>query len=218
MVLGRGSFGFYFHQAAPCNFGGALFVSSHGTTSPIQRVARVCFCEYRLYNCPFCFSVFLDKRSLGELAIAPVNWATPTIGGLLSYHQISEYGRYLIFLLLPLPFLLLRYQTTISMEFSVALLTVITVPITFFGWSFDQTILLIPIALIFSWVFALNNKVFYFWFTLMILIAVAVNYWQRLLNTNDVYYFWVPLFWCLIFGLSWYLQSIKSETHDKIAL
>ena len=65
MVLGRGSFGFYFHQAAPCNFGGALFVSSHGTTSPIQRVARVCFCEYRLYNCPFCFSVFLDKRSLG---------------------------------------------------------------------------------------------------------------------------------------------------------
>jgi hypothetical protein len=153
---------------------------------------------------------------LGETAIAPVNWATPTIGGLLSYHHITEYGRYLIILLLPLPFLLSRYQTTISMEFSVALLTLITVPFTFFGWSYDQTILLIPIAQIFGLTSRLNNKTFNFWLALTVIIALVSNYWQRLFNTNDVYYFWVPLFWCLIFGLAWYLYSIKSKSHDPI--
>jgi hypothetical protein len=152
---------------------------------------------------------------LGETAIAPVNWATPTIGGLLSYLHLSEYGRYLIILLLPLPFLLSRHQSTISMEFSVALLTLITVPTTFFGWSYDQTILLIPIAQIFSLISRLNHRAFNFWLTIMVLIAVVFNYWQRLLNTNDVYYLWVPLFWCLIFGLTWYLHSIKLEIHDQ---
>ena len=151
---------------------------------------------------------------LGETAIAPVNWATPTIGGLLSYLHISEYGRYLIVLLLPLPFLLARYQATVSMEFSVALLTLVTVPTTFFGWSYDQTILLIPIAMIFNLISRLNNKSFNFWLAMTITAAIALNYWQRLLNTNDVYYFWVPLFWCLIFGLTWYLHSTKSKTHD----
>lgn len=151
---------------------------------------------------------------LGETAIAPVNWATPTIGGLLSYLHISEYGRYLIILLLPLPFLLSRYPTTISMEFSVALLTLITVPATFFGWSYDQTILLIPIAQIFNLISRLNHKTFNFWLTMTVIIALVFNYWQRLLNTIDVYYLWVPLFCCLIFGLTWYLHSIKSEIHD----
>jgi hypothetical protein len=153
---------------------------------------------------------------LGEMAIAPVTWATPTIGGLLSYMHISEYGRYLIILLLPLPFLLSRYQTTISMEFSVALLSLITVPTTFFGWSYDQAILLIPIALIFSLISRLNNNIFNFWFAFTVIIAFVLNYWQRLWNTNDVYYFWIPLFWCFIFGLAWYLHSIKSETYEQI--
>ena len=151
---------------------------------------------------------------LGETAIAPVNWATPTIGGLLSYLHISEYGKYLIILFLPLPFLLARYQATISMEFSVALLTLITVPATFFGWSYDQIILLIPIAQIFNWTSRLNHKLFNFWLTIAIISALILNYWQRLLNTNDVYYLWVPLFWCVIFGLTWYLNSTKSTTHE----
>ncbi len=153
---------------------------------------------------------------LGEMSIAPVTWATPTIGGLLSYLHISEYGRYLIILLLPLPFLLSRYQTTISMEFSVALLTLVTVPTTFFGWSYDQAILLIPIALIFELISRLNNKVFNFWFAFTAIVASLLNYCQRLWNTNDVYYFWIPLFWCLIFGVTWSLYSLKSKSHDPI--
>ncbi|HEY6074849.1 MAG TPA: glycosyltransferase family 87 protein, partial [Anaerolineales bacterium] len=42
---------------------------------------------------------------IGEMAIAPVHWFTPTIGGLLSHLQITEATRSLILLFLPLPFL-----------------------------------------------------------------------------------------------------------------
>jgi hypothetical protein len=164
----------------------------------------------------FIFRASWINDLLGETAIAPVNWATPTIGGLLSYLHISEYGRYLIVLLLPLPFLLSRYRATISMEFSVALLTLITVPVTFFGWSYDQTILLIPIAHIFNMASRVNHKLFNICLAIAILSALVFNYWQRLMNTNDVYYVWVPLFWCLIFGLTWYLHTKKLEVHDQI--
>jgi hypothetical protein len=102
------------------------------------------------------------------------------------------------------------------MEFSVALLTLITVPVTFFGWSYDQTILLIPIAHIFNMASRVNHKLFNICLAIAILSALVFNYWQRLMNTNDVYYVWVPLFWCLIFGLTWYLHTKKLEVHDQI--
>jgi type IV secretory pathway VirB2 component (pilin) len=84
------------------------------------------------------------------------------------------------------------------MEFSVALPTLITVPTTFFGWSYDQTILLVPIAQIFNWLYHLNNGTFNFWLAIAVIIAIAINYWQRLLSTKDVYYFWFPLFWFVV--------------------
>lgn len=142
----------------------------------------------------------------GMLAIPPVNWATPTLGGLLNSQQISNY---FILLLLPLPFLLANLQRSISMEFSIALLTVITVPFTFFGWSYDQTILLIPIAQLFIWIYHLNNKLLNFGFASICTISLLINYWQRILNINEVYYVWVPLVWCLVFGLTWRLYSEK---------
>ena len=161
----------------------------------------------------FIFRPFWIYDFFGETAIAPVNWATPTIGGLLDYLHITKYARYLIVPLLPLPFILARYQSKFSIEFSVALLTLITVPTTFFGWSYDQTILLIPIAQIFNWLYHLNNRTFNFWLAIAVIIAIAINYWQRLLSTNDVYYFWFPLFWFAVFGLTWHLISAKSITH-----
>ncbi len=95
---------------------------------------------------------------LGLFAIAPVNWATPTIGGLLSFIHLTEATRYIILLLIPLAWILARPQTTIRFETSVALLIILTVPTTFYGWSYDQSILLIPLACIFSWLLSSSNK------------------------------------------------------------
>ena len=149
---------------------------------------------------------------IGESAIAPVNWATPTIGGLLSYLHISNAARYLIILFLPLPFLLARYHAVVPMEFAVALLTLITIPTTFFGWSYDQTLLLIPVAQILGWMSRLKDRLFNLAVATALAMAIIFNYYQRLLSTNDVYYFWVPIFWWIIFGLSRYrsLQTVNN--------
>lgn len=144
---------------------------------------------------------------IGLMAIAPIHWATPTIGGLLSYWQLTDYGRYLIVLFLPLPFILLKYESKISMELAVAILTLVTLPTTFFGWSYDQTMLLIPIAQIFSWVSLSKNRMFNFCLVSASLIAVGFIFYQRIVSRNDVYYLWVPLLLSLIFGLVWYKTS-----------
>lgn len=147
----------------------------------------------------------------GILAEPPVQWVTPTVGGLLNSPVLSKYS---IILLLPLPFLLAKYRETVSMEFSIALLTVITVPFTFFGWSYDQTILLIPMAQIFYWVSSVNNKPYRTGFALVTTGTVLLNYWQRTLDTNEVYYVWVSLFWCLAFGLTWFIHYKNSGNYE----
>jgi hypothetical protein len=140
---------------------------------------------------------------MGELKISPVHWLTPTIGGLLSYFGMPDIARYMIVLLLPLPFILLRYKAVIRLELAVALLTLITVPTTFFGWSFDQVILLIPIAQVFGWLSLSKDKTINAWFVFAIVLGLAGVFLQRFFNPNDVFYLWFPLFWWLLFGLKW---------------
>lgn len=144
-------------------------------------------------------------------AVAPVNWATPTIGGLLRYTGVTEFAQYLIFLFLPLPFILAKFHTKFSLEFSIALLTLITVPVTFFGWSYDQTMLMIPIVQIFSWMAQYKKQSFNTLIIIAIAIAMGFNVYQRLISINDVYYVWVPLFWWFLFGLTWRHSSPINE-------
>lgn len=150
----------------------------------------------------------------GLLRIAPVNWATPTIGGILSYLRVTNSARYLLIIFLPLPFLLAKYPEKFSMEFSVALLTLITIPTTFYGWSYDQTILLIPIAQIFGWISRLKNKIFNIWLAIAMGIAFIISYFQRAFIINDVYYLWIPLFWLLVFGVMWRRVSVYRLPND----
>lgn len=150
----------------------------------------------------------LISNLIGETSLASNRWATSTIGGLLSYWNITEAARYLFVLLLPLPFYLALHAEKFSVGFSVALLTLLTLPTTFYGWSYDQTILLIPIAQVFSWLTRLRYQVAV---TALILVALAFNYIQRVLPLNEVYYVWVPLAWWLIFGLTWRERSLSSQ-------
>jgi hypothetical protein len=146
----------------------------------------------------------------GETVIARVPWATSTIGGLMGWLGITEAARYLILVLLPLPFLLVKYSETMSMELSTALLTLITVPTTFFGWSYDQTILLIPIAQVFAWLPHSRSR----WPVIACIAgAIAINYYQRLLTINETYYVWVPLFWSAMFGIVWRSISLTDNNH-----
>ncbi|MGZ9223544.1 MAG: hypothetical protein ACXW4Q_15670, partial [Anaerolineales bacterium] len=142
----------------------------------------------------------LVHNLIGETSLSSGRWATSTIGGLLSYWSVTEAARYLILILLPLPFFLAKYPEKFSMEFSIALLTLVTLPTTIYGWSYDQTILLIPIAQVFSWLTRSKYKMV---IITCIIAAVALNYFQRVLPLNEVYFVWVPLAWLFIFSITW---------------
>ena len=109
----------------------------------------------------------------------------------------------MIVLLLPLPVLLARRQKTLGVEFSAALLTLLTVPCTFFGWSFDQVILPLPAAQVFAWIAEVERRGVRMAFALAIAGGVVANWVLRFLNINDLFYLWYPLSWWLLFGLAW---------------
>jgi hypothetical protein len=152
------------------------------------------------------FAPDLINNLMGETSVAAGRWATSTIGGLLSYWNITEAGRYLFLLLLPLPVYMAMHPERFSVEFSVALLTLINLPTTFYGWSYDQTILLIPIAQVFSW---LTRSKYSLAIIVGIIVVMALNYFQRVLPLNEVYYVWVPLAWWAIFAFAWRASSNK---------
>jgi hypothetical protein len=150
----------------------------------------------------------LISNLMGETSVASGRWATSTIGGLLSYWDITEAARFLFVILLPLPVYMAMHPEKFSVEFSIALLTLINLPTTFYGWSYDQTILLIPIAQIFSW---LSRSKYKASIIALILAVFAFNYFQRVLPLNEVYYVWVPLAWWMIFGITWRDVSLSNQ-------
>ena len=151
----------------------------------------------------------------GQTVVARVPWATSTLGGLISYLGFSDAARYLIILFLPLPFLLAKHSDTFSLELSVALLTLLTVPTTFFGWSYDQAILLIPIAQIFAW---MARSGFRWPVIASIVCAMILNYYQRLVVINETYYVWIPLFWWVIFVLEWRTSLLTDQNNASSKL
>ncbi len=151
----------------------------------------------------------------GQTVVAHVPWATSTLGGLISYLGFTDAARYLIILFLPLPFLLATHSDTFSPELSIALLTLLTVPTTFFGWSYDQAILLIPIAQVFAWI----SRSGYRWPVIAsIICAMTLNYYQRLVVINETYYVWIPLFWWVIFVVEWRTNLLTDHNHASSKL
>ena len=148
----------------------------------------------------------------GILHIAPVNWATPTIGGFLSFFHITEIMRYLFVIFLPLAWFLSRPQVTMPVEAVVALLIILTVPTTFFGWSYDQTILTIPIAQLFGWLAASSRNSTKIAGVAAILIVTLLTWSHRILTTSDVYYVWIPLAWAAVYGVYFIARALNVES------
>jgi hypothetical protein len=134
--------------------------------------------------------------------IAPVRWATPTLGGLFSFLGITEWARYLVMLFLPLAWFLARKESGVSVESSVALLTVITVPTTFYGWSYDQSVLLIPIALIFRRMIQAQRLILRNGLIAAFLVFFLAIWLHRIKGSEELFFLWVPLFWVVVYFVS----------------
>ncbi len=152
------------------------------------------------------FSALLDAP--------PIDWATPTISGFLSLYGVGPWLRYVgIGSLLLLPLFLCRPKP-VSLETAASVLILLTVPTTFFGWSYDQSVLLVPIAQIVGWLFGPVRSVVGRWAVIAaMVVTMVVNMAQRVAKTSDVYFFWVPLAWGMIYALASWLVD-RRGTYD----
>lgn len=128
-------------------------------------------------------------------------WATPTIGGLMSEFHLGEFWRCAVAVFLPLSFMLARRPTATSPQTAVSLLTVITVPTTFYGWSYDQCMLLIPIAEMLGWLQMSPRHSARAIVGGALFLVILANWLQRITVTSEVYYVWIPLAIAALYGL-----------------
>lgn len=136
----------------------------------------------------------------------PIDWATPTVGGFLSLLGVGQWVRYagIAFLLL-IPVFLLR-EKPVSLDTAASVLILVTIPTTFFGWSYDQSLLLVPIAQIVGWLSGPASSVATRCTSgAAMVVAIAINLAQRVVQTSEVWFLWVPLAWGGIYGLAWWM-------------
>lgn len=137
------------------------------------------------------------------LSSPPTFWETPTFGGVLKSYGAGSWSQYIGFGFLGLLPFLLRKLSPLTLESTTSLLTLVTVPITFFGWSYDQNILLLPIAEIICWTAAPSSSRRARWVVALLVVCVlVVSMIQRVKAMNEVVFFWVPLAWWAIYALA----------------
>lgn len=142
-------------------------------------------------------------------AIAPVAWATPTLGGVLSWLGLPNLFRYLVFAFLPLAWYLAQPEREDGLR-SVALCTLLTVPLTFYGWSYDQSMLLIPLSAIFGSLPNASKRIQSLILTALGLL-VLINLGQRLSGMDELYYAWIPWGGAALYALSAKAGQTKRE-------
>jgi len=143
----------------------------------------------------------------------PVNRANSTIGGFLARRGIAGWPRYAIFGTLPLV-LVIAHRLRGCIKTTSAVLVLVTLPVTFYGWSFDQSLLLIPMAQVVGWL--LGSRVS--WLTrlslwVFIIALVGVNIVQRVVGIDETLYLWVPLAWAVIYGVTYHQHKTRLPSH-----
>jgi hypothetical protein len=134
------------------------------------------------------------------------------LGGLWSLYGAGWWARYLVIGFSVLVPLFLRWAERLSPETSTAVLILVTIPTTFFGWSYDQSLLLAPIAQLVGWLFDPLRLSVGRWAvaigTVMVLVASMA---QRIVSTEEVYFFGAPLAWGAIYTAASYLRRNTSS-------
>lgn len=142
----------------------------------------------------------------------PLDWATPTLGGFLSLYGVGRWMRFIgLGFLVVLPVLISR-PDKFPVGTIVSVLVLLTIPTTFFGWSYDQSLLLIPMAQLVGWLFGPVRSAVGRWGLIMAAVAALVaNMAQRVATTDEVYFLWVPLAWAGIYAAASYLRRNTSK-------
>ena len=132
------------------------------------------------------------------LARPPLYWQTPTLGGVLRefVFDANPQAQYLPAITGALGWLglLLIKRPRICWRSLAGPLLLISVPTAAYGWSFDQSVLLLPYLQMVAWLVAADNwkrgpRV---WVLASLVAIAAVTVSQNLLGIRELFFFWVP--------------------------
>jgi hypothetical protein len=143
---------------------------------------------------PQAYSAILDSP--------PINWATPTLGGLMAIAWGENWARFLGLLFLPAVILLWWKTRHCSPELVTAGLLPISLALAAFGWSYDQILLLLPIMAIVVSLVRRQLPPREAWITAALLGIFAIALFvQRTRAANEFHYLWVP--WAVLLIGAW---------------
>lgn len=153
----------------------------------------------------FILTAFLPAWPIAYTAILqdpPTNWATPTLGGLMSMAWGHSWLRFLGLSLVPAVVVLWWRTRHQRPELVTAGLLPLSLALAVFGWGYDQILLLLPIiAIVVSLVRReLSHRDNWITATALGICAVALIV-QRVSFTNESLYFWVP--WAVLLIGAW---------------
>jgi hypothetical protein len=131
-----------------------------------------------------------------------VDWATPTLGGLLASAWGKSWTRFLGLLLLPVVIVLWWKTQQHGLEIVSAGLLPVSLALAVFGWSYDQILLLLPIIAIVVCLVRHELSSWDTWVTAALLgIFTIALFAQRVQSTNEMDFFWVP--WAVLLIGAW---------------
>jgi hypothetical protein len=144
-------------------------------------------------------------------------WKTPTIGGVMRAAGVGRWAQFVgLGLLVLLPVMLWDPQHP-EPEEAVSLLTLVTVPSTFFGWSYDQSLLIVPIAQVVGWLsepeVSLASRLLVGALALAISVASLRH---RVVAASEAEFLWVPLAWGGVYALAWTVTNEGSSPIQRV--
>lgn len=130
-----------------------------------------------------------------------VEWATPTLGGILAETLGWNWAKLMGVVVLPLVVAWWwRRRQQVEIETLVGISLVISVVTAPFGWGYDVVVLLVPIIQMIVWVLEGRFPRLQAGALVALLLLVdGLSFYQRAVKTNEVYYFWLPLAIALLY-------------------
>jgi hypothetical protein len=161
---------------------------------------------------PTIISEFLSATINGNL----LGWQVPTLGGVLELLWGWSASKLMACIVLPLAILFWwRNRMNVDTRRIVDVTLLVSLITTPFCWSYDFTILIIPLLSIVAWLVEGNRTKSQFWILTGVLVAANfAMFLTRIIVDNEVYFFWVPIIIALIYEYTLTVQNHRNFVYE----
>lgn len=161
---------------------------------------------------PTLISEFFSATINGNL----LGWQVPTLGGVLELLWGWSASKLMACIVLPVAILFWwRNRMNVDTRRIVDVTLLVSLITTPFCWSYDFTILIIPLLSIVAWLVEGNRTKSQIWILTGVLVAANfAMFLTRIIVDNEVYFFWVPIITALIYEYTVTVQNHRNVVYE----